>query len=263
MKQDAIPEGDLVAIIIYSCAAFLLMGLVLILFFYFSRKKIIQKELEKKDMEIYHQKELLRAGIITQEEERKRIAQDLHDDISSKLNIVSLNTHLLTTPDLSANEIAEITGNIIDLTTKALDNSRKIAHGLLPPVLDKFGLHAGIEELCQEFTTGKQIAVSYENRTEFDDSDKDRHLHVFRVLQELMNNSLRHGKAKNISIVFEEDNGLKKCYYTDDGCGFDSMDKQKQQGLGMKNIESRMAFINGRITFDSVINKGVEVVFIF
>jgi signal transduction histidine kinase len=68
----------------------------LIIFFYFSRKKIIQKELEKKDLEIQYQKELY-AVIITQEEER--IAQDLHDDISSKLNIVSLNSYLLTAPN--------------------------------------------------------------------------------------------------------------------------------------------------------------------
>ena len=182
--------------------AFLLMGLVLVLFFYFSRKKIIHKELEKKDLEIHHQKELLRAGIITQEAERKRIAQDLHDDISSKLNIVSLNSHLLITPNLSENEIAEITGNIINLTGKALDNSRKIAHGLLPPVLDKFGLHAGVEELCQEFNSSKSVNVSYQNQVQFDDLDKDKHLHVFRILQELMNNSLRHGKANKYFHCF-------------------------------------------------------------
>jgi signal transduction histidine kinase len=89
------------------------MSIVLILFFYFSRKKIIQKELEKKDLEINHQKSLLRAVIITQEDERKRIAQDLHDDISSKLNIVSLNSHLLQTPNLSSDELMEITDIII------------------------------------------------------------------------------------------------------------------------------------------------------
>jgi signal transduction histidine kinase len=263
MKKGIILESDLIEIIIYSSIAFLLMGVVLVLFFYFSRKKIIQKELERKDLEIHHQKELLRAGIITQEVERKRIAQDLHDDICSKLNIVSLNTHLLTTPNLSVNEIAEIKKNIINLTGKALDNSRKIAHGLLPPVLDKFGLHAGVEELCLEFNSIKSVNVSYQNQVQFDSLDKDKHLHVFRILQELMNNSLRHGKAANISILFEENKGLKglkRCVYTDDGSGFDVNDKQNQNGLGMKNIESRVAFLNGTITIDSIINKGIKVV---
>jgi signal transduction histidine kinase len=263
MKPNTILESDLIEIIIYAFVAFILMGTVLVLFFYFSRKKIIQKELEKKDLEIQHQKEQLRAVIITQEEERKRIAQDLHDDISSKLNIVSLNSHLLKTPNLSNAEISEITGNIIDLTGKALDSTRRIAHDLLPPVLDKFGLHAGIEELCLEFNSSKSVNVSYQNEVQFDDLDKDKHLHVFRILQELMNNSLRHGKAKNISILFEDKNDLKQCKYTDDGRGFDINDKQNQNGLGMKNIESRIVFLDGTIAMKSAVNKGIEVIFNF
>lgn len=263
MRKNVIVESDLIEVIIYICIAFLLMGVVPVLFFYFSRKKIIRKELEKKDLEIYHQKELLRAGIITQEAERRRIAQDLHDDISSKLNIVSLNSHLLTTPNLSGNEIAEITKNIINIAGKAVDNSRKIAHGLLPPVLDKFGFHAGVEELCLEFNSSKFVNVSYQNHIQFDSLDKDKDLHVFRILQELMNNSLRHGKAANISILFDENEGSKRCVYTDDGSGFDVNDKQNQNGLGMKNIESRVAFLNATITIDSIINKGIKVVINF
>lgn len=263
MKVNLAYEKEIVAIILYTSAFFIIMSVVLVLFFYFSRKKIIQKELEKKDLEIQYQKELLSAVIITQEEERKRIAQDLHDDISSKLNIVSLNSHLLTTPNLSGNEINEITANIINLTAKALDNSRKIAHGLLPPVLEKFGLHAGVEELCLEFSSSKAVTVNYENRTEFAIADNDRHLHVFRILQELMNNSLRHGKATFISILFEEKNGLKSCHYTDNGIGFDMKNDTNKKGLGMKNIESRVAFLDGCITIDSDVNKGVSVVFNF
>jgi signal transduction histidine kinase len=94
----------------------------LVLFFYFSRKKIVQIEVEKKNIEIENQKKILQNTIETQEEERKRIAQDLHDDISSKLNIVSLNTHLLRTPNLKDEELHEITQNIIELTKKALNN---------------------------------------------------------------------------------------------------------------------------------------------
>ncbi|MDI5887123.1 MULTISPECIES: sensor histidine kinase [Flavobacterium] len=263
MKVNTLQESEIIEIIIYSCVAFLLMGLVLVLFFYFSRKKIIQKELEKKDLEIQYQKELLSAVIITQEEERKRIAQDLHDDISSKLNIVSLNSHLLTTSNLTENEVVEITTNIISLTTKALDNSRKIAHGLLPPVLDKFGLHAGVEELCLEFSSSKAVKVNYENKTAFDITDNDKHLHVFRILQELMNNSLRHGKASFISIVFENKNEKNWCFYTDDGIGFEIKNNENQKGLGMKNIESRIAFLNSKMILESSINKGISVVFNF
>jgi signal transduction histidine kinase len=100
-------EKEIVEIIFYLCF-FIVIAVTLVIFFYFSRKKIIQKELEKKDLEIQYQKELY-AVIITQEEERKRIAQDLHDDISSKLNIVSLNSYLLTAPNLTENETLGIT----------------------------------------------------------------------------------------------------------------------------------------------------------
>lgn len=263
MLKNPAYEKEIVAIILFTSGFFIVMAVVLVLFFYFSRKKITQNEIEKKDLEIQYQKELLSAVIVTQEEERKRIAQDLHDDISSKLNIVSLNSHLLTTPNLTKNEVIEITNNIIDLTTKALDNSRKIAHGLLPPVLDKFGLHAGVEELCLEFSSSKAVQVNYVNNTTFDITDNDRHLHVFRILQELMNNSLRHGKASLISIIFEEKNGFISCNYFDNGIGFEMKNKEHQKGLGMKNIESRVAFLKGKMTLDSSINKGISVVFNF
>ena len=254
---------DIYVVVGYLFIAFLLMAGVLILFFYFSRKKIIQKEIEKKNLEINHQKELLRSVILTQEAERKRIAQDLHDDISSKLNVVSLNTHLLKTPNLSDDEIQEITDNITELTQKALENSRRIAHDLLPPVLEKFGLNAGIEELIVEVTSSKVVKVNYENKTTFDIIDNDKHLHVFRILEELMNNSLRHGKASLISIVFEKKNEKNWCFYTDDGIGFEMKNNENQKGLGMKNIESRIAFLNGNITLESSVNKGISVVFNF
>ncbi|MBZ4043300.1 sensor histidine kinase [Flavobacterium hibisci] len=263
MNVNSIPEKEVVAIILYISLFFMIVAVALIVFFYFSRKKIIQKELEKRDLVLAHQKEQLHAVIITQEEERKRIAQDLHDDISSKLNVVSLNSYLLASPNLKQTEIKEITDNIINITAKALDNSRKIAHNLLPPVFDKFGLHAGIEELCEEFESSKSVKVFYQNKIEFNENEKDKHLHVFRILQELMNNSLRHGKASEISIHLDKVNGSNSCFYKDNGIGFDSKNSENQKGLGMKNIDSRISFLNGSIDIKSEINKGIEVFFTF
>lgn len=205
----------------------------------------------------------MRSVILTQEEERKRIAQDLHDDISSKLNVVSLNTHLLNTPNLSEEELAGITSNITDLTQKALENSRRIAHDLLPPVLEKFGLHAGIEELVAEFNSSKSVYVVYKNNLEFDINEIDKQLHVFRILQELLNNSVKHGKASEISIEFKSINGQKTCFYSDNGIGFDLKSENSQKGLGMKNIESRINFLNGIFSIKSDKNKGVQINFNF
>ncbi len=263
MTTHSIPDKELVAIILYISLFFIIVSVALIIFFYYSRKKIIQKELEKKDLMLRYQKEQLHAIIVTQEEERKRIAQDLHDDISSKLNIVSLNTHLLSAPNLTEAETTEITENIIALTTKALDNSRKIAHNLLPPVFEKFGLNAAIEELCEEFESSKSVKTHYKNEIDFDDNDIDRHLHVFRILQELMNNSLRHGKATEIWIAFTNKEGVNVCDYEDNGIGFDSKSDENQKGLGMKNIDSRISFLEGTIKITSEVNNGIIVNFTF
>ncbi len=230
-------ETELYSAIFYIFFGFLLMSIVIIVFFYKSRKKIVEKELEKKDLEINHQKQLLHSIIITQEEERKRIAQDLHDDISSKLNIVALNSQMLVGTELSDKEYNDVTSNIINLTSKALENSRRIAHDLLPPVLEKFGLDAAISELGVEFNSSKAVTVYYENNIQFDTIEESKHLHIFRILQELMNNSLRHGKAKNISVVFNVEEDKNVCVYSDNGFGFDMSNATNQKGLGMKNIQ--------------------------
>ena len=78
-----------------------------------------------------------------------------------------------------------------------------------------------------------------------------------------MNNSLRHGKATEISIVFEDVKGAKTCIYNDNGIGFDSKNAENQKGLGMKNINSRISYINGTINVSSEIGKGIKVVFTF
>lgn len=251
-------------IIITGIFLMFFMGMILLLFFYFSKKKIMQKEFEKKNLEIEYQKDLILATLEVQEDERKRLAQDLHDDISSKLNIVSLNSHLLTTPDLTAEEVSDITGNIIDLVSKTLANARRIAHDLLPPVLDKFGLSAGLEELCFELNSTRLVEVYYTNNIQFNEDDKNRHLHVFRIIQELLNNSIKHGNATNISIVFNEIEGKSVCKYSDNGKGFDVKAlKNKKTGLGMKNIESRIIFLGGSLKVNSAVNKGINVVFNF
>lgn len=263
LEISSIPEKDIVIIILYTSSFLMVIAFAVIIFFYLTRKRIIQKEIEKKNLQIEHQNDQLKAVIVAQETERKRIAQDLHDDICSKLNVVGLNCYLLKTPNLKPEEQLNITDIIIDLTNKALESSRKIAHNLLPPVLEKFGLDAGVRELCRDFESSKSVKISYTNTLKLELNDLERHLHVFRVLQELLNNSLRHGKATEISILMEKNKNICTCSYIDNGIGFDVALLQNQKGLGTKNIESRVRFLEGELTIKSAIGQGIKVYFTF
>lgn len=263
MEVTHLAVEQIIKAFLFILFAFFSVFLTLVLFFYFSRKKIVKIAVEKKNQELHYQKEILQSVIQTQEEERMRIAQDLHDDISSKLNIVSLNTHLLKTPNLSEAEYAEITDNIVNLTKKALENSRRIAHDLLPPVFEKFGLHAAIEELVLEFSSAKNVQIKYENVLVFSSLEVNKQLHIFRILQELLNNSMRHGKATSISITFVSKHQQNTCVYTDNGLGFDTNAVNQKRGIGMQNIESRVNFLGGNLYVQSELNKGVQIEFNF
>lgn len=263
METTFFSEDNKIAIVVATGVILMLfMSVTLLVFFFFSQKKIVQKELEKKDIELQHNKLLLNATLEVQELERKRIAQDLHDDISSKLNIVSLNSHLLAMGGLTKEKQNEVTELIIGLSTKVLENSRRIAHNLFPPVFDKFGMHAAILELCKEFNSLENVTIKYDNNIDFNPEKKDDHMHVFRILQELLNNSIRHGKATNISIRFEGDT-ITTCHYKDNGLGFDTESPESKKGLGMKNIESRVNFLKGNMEVNSVINQGTTITFTF
>lgn len=252
-------ENQIITTTIISVLLLLLMSVALLSFFFFSRKKIVEKELEKKSSELAHQREMIHATILTQENERKRIAQDLHDEISSKLNVIHLNSNLLLDGKLSQNEYIEVNKGIIDVTNRTLESARKIAHDLLPPILEKFGLKSAIEELADDFNTSKKVKIYYHIDYNKNHLETTQELHLFRILQELINNSIRHGNAKKINLDVKTVNNNLLIEYKDNGVGFNQKKQEHTRGLGMKNIESRIELLNASITIKSAIKKGVSV----
>jgi two-component system, NarL family, sensor kinase len=256
-------NNEIITTVIYTFIAFTILAITLVVFIYFSRKKIIKNELEKKELELKLQKEVIKATITSQEKERNRIAQELHDDISSKLSVVSLNLHLLNDVQTTQEEATQLKQTIQILLDKTMDSARKIAHDLLPPIFEKFGLHAAIENLCEEFNATKKVKITYSNNLYFGSMDVVKNLHVFRILQELINNSIKHGKAKEINLVFKGDGNRNVCFYTDNGKGFNINHKKNIKGIGLYNIYNRIELIEGNISIESKINNGIKVEFSF
>lgn len=254
-KEFITSQEQIIQALVYGVIFLVLLTIGLILFFHFSRKKIIEKEIENIAIELDHQQEILQTSIAIQEAERKRIAQDLHDAISAKLNVVSLTTHTLLDDKGLSKEQKDSLKHILNITTNTLDSSRKIAHDLLPPILDKFGLKVALEELFDEFTQSTKIKIEYEIE-EIPSLDKEQELHLFRILQELINNSIKHGKANVLDIKIRQELNGFLLYFKDNGSGFELKNDAKTSGIGLQNIKSRVEILKGEIQINSFPEKG-------
>ena len=260
MQYTPTDEIQIISILLIGISLLVLMGIAIILFFYFSRKKIIKTELEKANLQIAHQQEVLQASLQTQEAERKRIAQDLHDDISSKLNIVSLNANFLTDQNITPQEAIKLGGSIAKVTATVLESSRRIAHELLPPALEKFGLVPALEELCDQVEECGTLQVTSRFQYEEGIFSKEEGLHVFRIVQELVNNTLKYAKAKTTSIALVAEKNTVTLQYKDNGKGFALEDGKKVKGLGLSGIENRAAILNATVEIVSAPGEGMQVV---
>lgn len=255
-----IDEEQIFWYIIIGTGIIVFLAALVIIFFLFSRKQIFEKELEKQNLKLKHKEDLLNATIITQEKERARIARDIHDEVSSKLNVIVLNMNLLQDEDVRKSEMAEeISLKAKEIGTRALENARRISHDLLPPVLENFGLFAAIEEIVDEFNTIEGLKVNLKYNWPKGIFTKPLQIHVYRIVQELLNNSVRHGKSTTIFAEFIDNQGELKMAYVDNGCGFLMNDPKITSGLGMKNIESRVNLLGGSWDYWSKPGEGVKI----
>lgn len=227
-------------------------ALAFVLFATYSQKKLLRKQ-------VLHQEQLLHSNILTQEEERKRIAQDLHDDIGSKLNVVLLNIYRLKEVAMKSTDVSEITDEVESVIHKTIDSTRRISHELLPPTLEEFGLIEAIHEFQYSYNQAGSVKMTLELEEDpINIEDKLIELNLFRVLQELTNNSIRHGGASKIEVKVHSEKERLVFEYSDNGAGFDISHVEQKKGLGMKNIESRLKMIDADYSYKTEIGAGLK-----
>lgn len=196
----------------------------------------------------------------TQEKERERISQDLHDGLGQTLTAVKtrLEMLLLMYEKEPANSPAkrELEASIEQLKN-SIEEIREICFNSLPPVLYQYGLVSAIDEIRERVSTSLfKINFSPDRTLSF--ADKGKETALFRVVQEFVSNSLKHAQANEVNIVLDKKGD--KIYLTlrDDGVGFDVQSKRNQPGYGLKNIESRVELFNGEIALRSAPEEGTE-----
>ncbi len=200
------------------------------------------------------QSEIAREVFNAEENERKRIAADLHDGVGQLLSaaLLNLNNYFTTR---SINKQTDVqAGQIASLMAESYDELRSISHQMMPNALLKTGLAAAVEELALK-TSNDVLAVNLEI-TGFDERiNPEIESVIYRVIQESISNVIKHAKAKKMDVQILKDEDGISVTIEDNGKGFD-MTRLKNKGMGLKNIYSRVQFHNGTVDIISDAGKG-------
>jgi len=213
--------------------------------------RIIREKDAQNFAEIQHQKNLALENIKAQEEERKRIAVMIHDDIGNRLNILSL---WLNNLDTKGDEL--IKKNISGQMSSLIDSARSISHSLYPVNLESVGLVLYIEELIANLSSRINISLSVSPK--FQRKEKFVEVQLYRIIQELTTNVLKHSKATRIWIYIKDSRTHLAVVILDNGQSFDY--KEVKKGMGIKNIESRIKSMNAQHRWKNSVDKGSRLI---
>jgi signal transduction histidine kinase len=236
----------------------LALTISLILFIIFHQRKVIRYQMRLQQMEQEQQKILLNASIRLQEEERQRLAADLHDDAGPLLATARLylNENLVNLDKASQLQSIFQARQILDDTIQLI---RNISHSLMPPTLKNFGLESATNDLFQKISGSGAINASSRFHDYRERLKPEIELIVFRVIQELINNILKHSNSSFIHLTQNVQDGMFVLRIHHDGRGIVQADFEKLNksniGLGLKNISSRLKVAQGKIFFEKDLSQ--------
>lgn len=186
-----------------------------------------------------------------QEQERSRVARELHDGVGSKLTAIKLNVENI--PNAAKDPYLE---KIAFQISEVAADVRNLSHNLMPPSLIKYGLETAIRDYIKNIETcGTSIEYYANNMNAL--QNKNKQLYVYRIMLELLNNAVTHSKANNIFLQSTINNNLLLIDIEDDGIGFDP--QKVKWNMGLHNIETRVKYLNGKINIDSKTVKGTTI----
>jgi len=194
-----------------------------------------------------------------QEEERSRLAKDLHDGLGGmlsgvKLSFVNMKENLI----MDSESVTSFEKSILQLDN-TIAELRKVAHNLMPEALVKFGLKNAVLDFCNSMQLSSKTKIIFEQLGTERLLSSTADLYIYRIVQELINNAIKHANADQILVQLTKTNDKVLLTVEDDGKGFNTELIRSAKGIGLKNIQQRVDYLKGKIDIASQAEEGTSV----
>ncbi len=258
LQQSTIKQKNTLNILLGSIAAAIL-GISLFGYKNYKHKQNLQQQ-KITELETQQQLTATEAVLKGEEQERTRLAKDLHDGLGGMLSGIkySFNTmkgNMIMTPDN-----AQAFERSMDMLDSSIKEMRRVAHNMMPEALVKFGLDTALKDFCNEIQQSGALQISYQSiGIENTIIDQTVGITIYRIVQELINNTMKHAVAKNAIVQVTKSNNQLSVTVEDDGKGFDTAIINNPVGMGWSNITNRVDFLKGKLDVDSQHGKGTSV----
>lgn len=222
-----------------------------------TEKVRLEEKLEEE--RLMKQKEITEASIQVQEKERYDISTELHDNVNQQLTVAMM---YIASAQQKSPEGAELLRQSSTFILNAIEEIRKLSQNLVTPLIKHFGLSKAIEGLLEDVSAVNNFQIDLTADSFYEeDIIYDFKLSLFRIVQEQMNNIIKHAQAKNVNIELSRTDDKIRLRVSDDGIGFDP--NQQRKGIGIYNIISRADLYNGVAQIDSAPGSGCTITIIF
>ena len=244
---------------IFTGSAIILLLISLLTYRNYKQKQKLQQQ---RIIELETEKQLAATEAVLkgEEQERTRLAKDLHDGLGGMLSGIkySFNTmkeNLIMTPD--NHQAFERSMDMLDSSIKEM---RRVAHNMMPEALVRFGLDTALKDMCNDINQSGALKVNYQSMGMAGVViDQTISITLYRIVQELINNTMKHARAKMSIVQVIKSNNQLTLTVEDDGNGFDTNILKMHKGIGWINIQNRIEFLKGNLEITSKEGEGTSV----
>ncbi len=258
LQQLSISRKNMLNYILAASAVALLLIFIISYRSYKNKQKLQQQKINT--LETEKQLTATEAILKGEEQERSRLAKDLHDGLGGMLSGIkfSFNTmkgNLIMTP-----ENAQSFERSMDMLDSSIKEMRRVAHNMMPEALVKFGLDTALKDFCNDISKSGALQVTYQS-IDFDNQkiEQTTAITIYRIIQELINNVIKHAAAKTAIVQLSKSDNRLTVTIEDDGKGFNIALLKGTNGMGWANIQNRIDFLKGKLDINSETGKGTSV----